>query len=242
MALHDRRRHADHSVEHAGCVGLDHGPVGDRAAVSDRGALAGITQAIPSDERAICDQHPLVENDPLVDDTPFDRAGRDPSVEDHFGRRRGDDGKRRRRAERTVVDDDGTGPAGERHPGAARRRESRAPGQGARMTVVPPARHGGVDRDPEREHAHEQAMEESSQGTPRSCGGGNRRSGAETVAPRPGVPRPCAARLWGRVDRRSRKRSPAPLPGRPTRPRMLPAGSGRSQTLSCPPCNPLWEA
>lgn len=91
--------------------------------------------------------------------------------------------------------------------------------------MVPPACHGGVDRDPEREHAHEQAMEESSQGTPRSCGGGNRRSGAKTVAPRPGVPRPCAARLWGRADQRSRKRSPAPLPGRPT-PAHVTGGNG----------------
>ena len=39
----------------------------------------------------------------------------------------------------------------------------------------------------------------------------------ETVAARPGAPRPDAARQRGRADRRSRKRSPAPLPGRPTR-------------------------
>ena len=148
------------------------------------------------DDRSFVNDSPFVDVRLLVDNRSFDRPGRDPRVEDHLGGRRGEESKRGRRPERTVVDDDGACPAGERPPCATGRRKRRAPGYGHGMTVVvvPPARHGGVDRDPERKHAHEQAMEASSQGTPRSCGGENRRSGCR----RPGPSGP------GRYDRMRR--------------------------------------
>jgi hypothetical protein len=89
--------------------------------------------------------------------------------------------------------------------------------------VVPPSGHSGVDRNPEREAAHEQAMKESSQGTPRTCGGRKRVGGGASSAKR--GPRSGRRGKPGGPDR-----APVPPPWSTAAGRMLPAGSGRSQT------------